>query len=198
MTRCDWRRLILSFAAALVLVFGLRAWSGAPGIGPAEARSPQAVSVPKPAQWPGPFRVSIEHVRDGDSVDVRFEEGPCGRGPCSGSEWTLRIRGIDTAETSRCRGRPRQSCAACEAEVKAGRQAAAHARRLLDGAVAARVRELGPDPYQGRIVGTLEILRGGGWVSYGALMMEAGLAVPYDPAARGSWEKTKPWCRRAG
>lgn len=155
------------------------------------------------AKWPGPHPVELIAVKDGDTVDVRFRDGPCGRGPCPGSEASIRVRGIDAPEVHAChqagadksgRGKA-QSCAACDAELVLGRQAAATARQLLAGA-AVRVRDIGPDAYNGRYVATIEVMSGGAWRSYADLMTAKGLAVAYDPQASGSYVKSKPWCAR--
>lgn len=155
------------------------------------------------AKWPGPHPVELIAVKDGDTVDVRFRDGPCGRGPCPGSEVSIRVRGIDAPEVHAChqagvdkagRGKA-QSCAACDAELALGRQAAATARQLLAGA-AVRVRDIGPDAYNGRYVATIEVMSGGAWRSYADLMTAKGLAVAYDPQASGSYVKSKPWCAR--
>jgi endonuclease YncB( thermonuclease family) len=147
------------------------------------------------AKWPGPHPVDVLRVLDGDTIRVRMRDGPCGRGPCPGAEVSIRVRGIDTPEIHRCRSTVSQSCAACDAEVAAGQRASAEARRILAGA-AVRVRAIGPDPYAGRYVATLEVLTGDGWRDYGQMMISRDLAVPYDPEGAGSYRKSKPWCAR--
>ena len=64
------------------------------------------VAVLRPASaetWPGPYAATVVKVTDGDTVVVRFAEGPCERGPCVASVWSIRIAGIDTPEKKLCR-----------------------------------------------------------------------------------------------
>jgi endonuclease YncB( thermonuclease family) len=151
------------------------------------------------SKWPGPFRVEVLAVTDGDTVQVRFAEGPCGRGPCVGQELGLRFRDIDTPEKALC-GKPKpgkeqsQSCARCPEEVALGIKATAFIKRLLRPGAAVRARYLKPDPYSGRIVGTLEVLTGGRWRSASAGMIARKLASPYNPDKAGTYKKLKNWC----
>ncbi|MBT9293319.1 thermonuclease family protein [Prosthecodimorpha staleyi] len=159
-----------------------------------------AMAVNSPAEaagirWPGPHQVQVTRVLDGDTVEVLWITGPCGRGPCAGTISLVRLRGIDTPEVHECRGAARQSCAQCPEELKAGREAKAEAERLLKGSVAVRAREIGPDAYQGRFVARLEFTHGG-WTDYSVTMLQAGLAVRYEPEADRSFRKLKPWCSR--
>jgi endonuclease YncB( thermonuclease family) len=157
-----------------------------------------AEAAPKGVQWQGPFKVQVLSVTDGDSVEVLFKEGPCaegGRGaPCPGSILSLRIRGIDTPEKKLCQARKSQSCAACKEEENLGKAATKFANDLLVGKLVTVARDLGKDPYFGRIVGSLEILHEGRMQSYAALIMEAGLATRYEPLEDGSYAKPKGWC----
>lgn len=146
-------------------------------------------------RWAGPFQVQVTRVLDGDTVEVLWISGPCGRGPCPGSITLVRLRGIDTPEVHECRGQARQSCAQCPEELARGREAKAEAERLLRGSVAVRAREIGPDAYQGRFVARLEFTHGG-WTDYSTTLLQAGLAVRYEPEADGSFRKLKPWCAR--
>jgi endonuclease YncB( thermonuclease family) len=162
-----------------------------------------AWAMPKGVSWPGPFRVQVVAVKDGDTVEILFREGPCAAGglgaPCEGNILALRIRGIDTPEKKLCQKRSRQSCAACPEEAALGQRATRLAEELLVGKLAARVTNLGRDPYFGRIVGTLEILHEGRFQSYADLVIAAGLANAYDPSASGNYTKTKGWCpQKAG
>lgn len=144
-------------------------------------------------RWPGPHQVQVLRVLDGDTVEVLWLSGPCGRGPCERSVSLIRVRGIDTPEVHECRGARRQSCAACPAELELGKQARAEAERLLVGMVAVRARDIGPDAYNGRHVARLEFTRGG-WQDFGGWMAARGFAVTYDPVADRSFTKAKPWC----
>jgi endonuclease YncB( thermonuclease family) len=148
------------------------------------------------ARWPGPFPVEVLAARDGDTVDVRFVDGPCGRAPCPGQEVLVRILGIDAPEVHRCgQGRMGQrasgghSCAACDAEWRLGKQALDELGRLLKGR-AARVSQISPDKYAGRVLGRLEVFADGGWRAVADHLKEKGLAVAY-----GGGRKTKPWCK---
>jgi endonuclease YncB( thermonuclease family) len=144
---------------------------------------------------PGPFRVEVLAVLDGDTVEVRFMDGPCGRLPCIGQEASIRIVNIDAPEAHACRSRSRSrsggaSCAACPAEHALGQQALAFTRDLVVGQ-ATRTLNVRPDKFHGRVVAELQVLKGGTWLSVGGALIKAGLAVPYDGRA-----KRKPWCRR--
>lgn len=145
--------------------------------------------------WPGPFPVEILAVRDGDTVEVRFIDGPCGRGPCPRQELLVRLLGIDAPEIHRCRrGASGQaasggaSCAACDAEWQLARKAVAAVRQMTAGK-AVRVAAIRPDKYGGRVVGRLEVLSAGRWVSVGGELTSQGLAVAYDGG-----KKIKTWC----
>lgn len=158
------------------------------GILPAEAAK---------ARWPGPFPVDVIAVRDGDTVDVRFRDGPCGRAPCPGQETLVRVLGIDAPESHRCgasragqRASGGQSCAACDEEWRLGKQAAAELEAFTRGK-AARVGQIRPDKYAGRVLGELEVFADGGWRSAAEHMKLKGLAVAYDGG-----RKTKPWCAK--
>ncbi len=90
--RMNLRRTILIAAAALVCVAA--AFVACSNTAYAQDRS----------KWPGPFPVDILAVLDGDTVEVRFGDGPCtagGRGaPCPGSVLALRLAGIDTPRSA--------------------------------------------------------------------------------------------------
>lgn len=155
------------------------------------------IGTPAQAQkrWPGPFPVDVLSVLDGDTVEVRFRDGPCGKGPCPGSELSVRILGIDAPEVHRCgTGRRGQSssggasCAMCDAEWQLGKQAFAVTKGLVSNR-AARVTDLRPDKYGGRIVANLEVFDGGAWVQVAKTLLDANLAVPY-----AGKKKTKLWC----
>jgi endonuclease YncB( thermonuclease family) len=190
-------RLDRLFMALLALIVSSVALTGVfPWNSPVQA-------MPKGVSWPGPFRVQVIAVKDGDTVEVLFREGPCSAGglgaPCPGSVLALRIRGIDTPEKKLCQKRSNQSCAACPEEAELGKRATAFANAELTGRLAARVTNLGRDPYFGRIVGTIEILKDGRFQNYADLIIAAGLAQPYDPSGSGSYAKLKGWCpRKAG
>jgi endonuclease YncB( thermonuclease family) len=166
-------------------------------LGPATALY-EASKPLKGVKWQGPFKVQVLEVKDADTVEVLFKEGPCSEGglgaPCPGSILALRVRGIDTPEKKLCQIKGNQSCAACPDEAKLGLAATRTAQALLVGKLVAQVSDLGKDPYFGRIVGTITILHEGKLQNYSTLMIEAGLANRYDPLADGTYKKTKNWC----
>jgi micrococcal nuclease len=177
-------------------------------ISPAEMPSPvtwgvSSLNLIPPAQaasrsrWPGPFEVKVLDIKDGDTVDVQFGDGPCGRGPCAGAEVLIRILGVDAPEAHRCRAGKRgqaasggKSCAACDAEHQLGRRALAFTRDLVEGRPA-RASLMRPDKYGGRVVAKLEVLKDGAWLSVADALLSEELAIAYDGGA-----KTKPWCAR--
>jgi endonuclease YncB( thermonuclease family) len=183
------KALVLS--TALVIVSVLIAFFGLLVLGISSATPSGAAG----RGWPGPHAVEVLQVQDADTIVVRMRDGPCGRGPCPGAEISVRVRGVDAPEVHLCRTSTSQSCAQCDAELVAGRQAAAAAKKLLTGA-AVRIRDIGPDPYWGRYVATIELLSGGAWQSYADILISRDLAVPYDPAGAGTYRKPKPWCAR--
>lgn len=157
---------------------------------------PPAQAAPRGSRWPGPFPVDVLEVKDGDTIDVRFRDGPCGRGPCPGAEMLIRVLGIDAPEAHRCSTKIKAasgglSCAACPEEYALGRQALAFTKRFASEGDAARVSDIRPDKYGGRVVATFEVFRGGAWQSLGAALLTANLAVAYDGG-----KKTKPWCQK--
>lgn len=161
------------------------------------------------SSWPGPYAVDLVEVSDGDTVVVRFGEGPCERGPCIGSVWSIRIAHVDTPEKKLCKGWKTlgerlpsmtaaqrikvQSCAWCPAEKQAAAEAKVYVTKLL-ASRALRASDLRRDPYWGRLVGVLEVDAGGEWRALGDILIEVGLATPYDPGGGRSFAKTKPWC----
>jgi micrococcal nuclease len=154
--------------------------------GPVQARALSRVR----AAWPGPFSVEVIGVRDGDTVDIMFREGPCGRGPCVGQVLGLRLLGVDAPEIHACRSsRSHASCAACPAELALANRAKGLTEDLTQSSVA-RVANARLDKYAGRIVGDLQVLRAGRWLSVSDELLRQKLAVSYDGG-----RKTKPWCR---
>ena len=179
--------------ALFILLFELRVGGrGEPSLGVSFVELGPASAVAREAGpvWPGPFRVKMISVRDGDTVDVRFEEGPCGRGPCRRQILAVRVLGVDTPESRPCQGMIHGGCAACDDELRLGLQAKRFTAAFVDRAPL-RVAALRPDKYNGRIVGDLQALHGGRWHSLGPALTHAGLAVPYDGG-----RKSKPWCGR--
>ena len=190
MIRC----LALAFAAFAFLFLGLQG-SRPGGLGVLSPLGISSLTAPAHADersvrapWPGPFAVEQIYVRDGDTVDVTFKEGPCGAGPCAGQELAIRLAGIDTAELKMCGGRVQPSCAACPAEVAAARMARNQVIYWLNGAQL-RVANIRPDKYSGRVIGDLQVLRDGVWQSTSQMLLASGHAVLYSGG-----KKTKPWC----
>jgi endonuclease YncB( thermonuclease family) len=161
---------------------------------------PMAAHALAPPPWPGPYAITKPTVKDGDTVEVMFKEGPCGRGPCAGSIWGIRVRGIDAPEIHACRAGDKhgrgtsQSCARCPAELALGLKARDMAKTLIERATDARIGHVSRDAYAGRLVGEIDLSIDGSWQSLGDRLEVLGLAVPYDPSATGSFKKTKPWC----
>lgn len=191
-----WIAAIIMFMLALtgLQIELLRETGGGPPMGVSSLDFPGAVAAPS-RRAPGPFRVDILAVLDGDTVEVRFMEGPCGRLPCIGQEASVRILNIDAPEAHLCRSRSLArsggaSCAACEAEFELGQQALSFTRDLVKGR-AARTLNVRPDKYAGRVLADLEVFRDGTWFPVGPALLEAGLAVSY-----AGKKKNKPWCGR--
>jgi len=197
----------------LSIVFGALALLVSAVLAAVAEPSRATTATPSPATqsrvWPGPFAVTLVAVQDGDTVTVKFQEGPCGRGPCAGSIWSIRVAGIDTPESRLCkrwrelpglldhispRERTRmQSCAWCPAEVEAVKSLKTYVGKVL-ARHPIRVEGLRRDPYWGRLVGSIEIDAGGGdWRSLAAALRDTGLVEDYDPAVSG-YAKSKPWC----
>lgn len=191
-------RAVLVFLVFLAGLSGFELRRGTGGEAPATGVSSlnfPGLAARELRRWPGPFRVEVLEVLDGDTVEVRFAEGPCGRGPCAGQVLAVRLLDIDAPEAHLCRSRDRarsggQSCAACDAEHRLGRQALAFTRDLVEGR-AARVSAGRPDKYHGRVVADLQVLMDGAWISVGHALLHHDLAVPYDGR-----RKSKPWCQR--
>lgn len=119
-------------------------------------------------KYPGPYRMTVERVLDGDSIKGRVSVWPG-----TVIEATIRIDGIDTPEL---RGK-------CEAEKQKAREARDYLRAMLGGMPL--VYDVRPDKYGGRYVARLVTAQG---VDVAAGMIAAGLARPYDGGKR------QPWC----
>jgi endonuclease YncB( thermonuclease family) len=154
----------------------------------------------------GPFDVKVLGVKDGDTVEVRFIAGPCGKNPCAGSIVSIRVRYIDSGETQAGEG---QSNAQCDTELKSGAAAKAFAE-ALKSAVAVQVYHYGPDPYNNRGVASIryKTQMSKPWLYYQieALQMTnkdgSNVFAYYDPKANErlrdgdeAFEKRKIWCK---
>jgi len=157
------------------------------------AASPTVAST-RHIRWPGPYPVTIAAVLDGDSIVVELD-GDCPFGcreSTSGKEIiTVRLAGIDAPEIHACRSEPRPSCAACPEEIDLARRAKAAVGEMVRSVDGVRIVVLSPDKYSGRVVGDLQVMRNGAWLSISEEMLKRGLAVPYDGG-----RKTKPWCAK--
>lgn len=108
----------------------------------------------------GPYRVRVDRIKDGDTVEVTWLSGVCGWLPCPDAKSDIRIWGLDSGETKSGSG---QSNADCVAERRAGEAAKAFAKReLLDRKNAENAPEpivyaynLRADPYANRWVASL-------------------------------------------
>lgn len=143
-------------------------------------------------RWPGPYLVTIAAVLDGDSIVVELD-GDCPFGcreSISGREIiTVRLAGIDAPEIHACRGEAKTSCAACAEEIDLAKKAKATVNELTHSVDEARIVALSPDKYSGRVVGDLQVMRAGRWISIGDELLKRDMAVPYDGG-----KKSKPWC----
>lgn len=100
---------------------------------------------------------------------------------------SLRITGIDTPEIG--------GHARCPEEKLKGREAKEFLKRVLEPALEkptrklARACEVDSDKYAKRRLGRLEVKRNGRWTDISSLMLESGLAFPYQGGRRGT-----AWC----
>lgn len=102
---------------------------------------------------PGPYRVIVDRVKDGDTIEVTYASGYCGWLPCRGSKSDIRIWGIDSGETRSGSG---QSNADCGGERTAGEAAKAFAKHeLVEGEPLVYAYNLRADPYANRWVATI-------------------------------------------
>lgn len=112
-------------------------------------------------------------VTDGDTVRVRV---PDWAGTPFGTI-SVRVLGINAPESSR-------ALAKCDKELALGQEAKAYAKTLLPPNSRIAFVYRGPDKYGGRVLGTLQLPDGR---DFGAIMVGAGLAVPYDGKKKGSF-----------
>ena len=159
-----------------------------PSLGVSSLNSPAAAA--SRIQWPGPFRVDVLKVHDGDTVLVSVQDHcPFGCTEERGlSLINIRLRGIDTPEVHLCRQAVTPSCAACPEEASLGALARERVANLVRDHPT-RIRAIGADKYRGRVVADLEVFRGGEWLSVGQTLLSQHLALPYEGGT-----KTKPWC----
>lgn len=178
----DLRIFLIVVAAALL---GLLA------VG-AHANTPQLKT-----RWPGYYHVVNPRVIDGDTVEVTFQDGPCGYGPCAGAIRSIRLAGVDTPEHRLCRHDGEQSCAQCPEELALAGKAEDYTAKAIGEALRLRVTGLERGSYAGRVVGDLQVQGDSGtWYSLSAGLLKAGLAEAYDPDASGSFKKEKGWCAK--
>lgn len=118
---------------------------------------------------PGPVPVSVVRVIDGDSF-----VGDALVWPGMRLRYTIRIKGIDTPETSR---------AGCKAEARAGEVATRQAERLLRAGEIS-LRNVEADKYFGRVLADVRLGDGGDVAS---TLIKSRFALPYEGGRRIDW-----------
>jgi len=105
----------------------------------------------------GPYPGVVDHVHDGDTIDVRLD---------AGFDLTIyarvRVYGINAPELT----------------TDAGKQARDYAQQLLPAGAAVRVVSHGWDKYGGRVDGDIALPDGS---DFGQQMLATGHAVPLPP-----------------
>lgn len=155
------------------------------------ALADQVHSAPR-AVWPGPHGVTILSVEDGDTVKVQVRgRCPFGCEDINGRQNVIAIRlsGIDAPEIHACKTKINKSCAACANELALAKKVKERVQSLISVPAAARVVNLSPDKYRGRVVGDLQVFRSGTWRSISAVLLEERLVISYEGKT-----KLKPWC----
>lgn len=104
----------------------------------------------------------IVQVIDGDTIKTVLSL------PCPLCNASVRIRGIDTAETT--------YLAKCDLEKATGKKAALYAERLLSGYHVMTVSNVQWDKYGGRIDANVSVND----IDIGSALIDAGLAKPYN------------------
>lgn len=106
----------------------------------------------------------VTSVRDGDTVSIKAEWSPYKH-----LNWGVRVRGIDTGETSHL--------AKCQQELAMGQNAKAATRKLItESKNLIMLEDIDHDKYGGRFVANV-ILKDGS--SLGDRLIQLGLAKPY-------------------
>ncbi len=134
------------------------------------------------------YKASLIKVIDGDTVKLQLELYPG-----LSKIVNLRIQGIDTPE-SRNGMKANQRISECE--IALGKQAKAHASKVLKNSPLLKVSDLDPSKskYAGRINGKLWFVPQGAKyaapMDFGLYMINQSLAKPYQGGAREPWPCT--------
>ncbi len=126
----------------------------------------------------GPYDGRVVRVIDGDTVVVRVAVWPG-----MAAETSVRIRGIDAPEMRR---------PDCAAERDWAERATTHVEAHYPEGAAVRLTEVSFGSFAGRVVAGLARRDGEGWTSLGDELIDAGLAVAWEPG-----QDRPDWCAKA-
>ena len=117
------------------------------------------------------YDYKIIRVIDGDTVEIEANFLP----PPLKPSLKLRIYGIDTPE--------KKSRAKCDLEAELSKKATAFTQKVINESISRKIKIRKWDKYGGRVLGDI-ILDG---KSLEALLLNEGLAKPYDGGKKLSW-----------
>jgi len=120
------------------------------------------------------YDYKIIRVIDGDTVEIEANFLP----PPLKPSLKLRIYGIDTPE--------KKSRAKCELEAELSKKATTFTQKVINESISRKIKIRKWDKYGGRVLGDI-ILDG---KSLEALLLNEGLAKPYDGGKKFSWCNT--------
>lgn len=120
------------------------------------------------------YDYKIIRVIDGDTVEIEANFLP----PPLKPSLKLRIYGIDTPE--------KKSRAKCDLEAELSKKATAFTQKVINESISKKIKIRKWDKYGGRVLGDI-ILDG---KSLEALLLNEGLAKPYDGGKKSSWCNT--------
>lgn len=120
------------------------------------------------------YDYKIIRVIDGDTVEIEANFLPAPLKP----SLKLRIYGIDTPE--------KKSRAKCDLEAELSKKATAFTQKVINESISKKIKIRKWDKYGGRVLGDI-ILDG---KSLEALLLNEGLAKPYDGGKKLSWCNT--------
>ena len=120
------------------------------------------------------YDYKIIRVIDGDTVEIEANFLP----PPLKPSLKLRIYGIDTPE--------KKSRAKCDLEAELSKKATAFTQKVINESISRKIKIRKWDKYGGRVLGDI-ILDG---KSLEALLLNEGLAKPYDGGKKLSWCNT--------
>lgn len=120
------------------------------------------------------YDYKIIRVIDGDTVEIEANFLPAPLKP----SLKLRIYGIDTPE--------KKSRAKCDLEAELSKKATAFTQKVINESISKKIKIRKWDKYGGRVLGDI-ILDG---KSLEALLLNEGLAKPYDGGKKSSWCNT--------